>query len=146
LTTRTYLAFDYGTKRIGIAVGRSGTRQAQPLETVSVRGGRPDWARITRLITEWQPDAFVVGLPLNMDDTDNDLTEPARRFGRQLAGRYNLAVHMVDERLTTRAATDALWEAGASGQRLRAGLDPVAAQLILETFLNEQDGVAGERE
>ncbi len=134
---RTYLGFDYGEKHIGVAVGRTPTALAQALTTVSVHRGRPDWDRIARLIAEWRPDALVVGLPLNMNDSDNDMTRAARRFGNRLQDRYNLPVHMVDERLTSRVATEILVEAGVPYRRRKARLDKLAAQTILQAFLNE---------
>jgi len=136
-SARTFLGFDYGTKHVGVAVGGSASGLAEGLGNVSVRGGEPDWTRISRLISEWQPDALVVGLPLNMDDTDNNMTRAARRFGQWLRDRYNLPVHMVDERLTTRVATDLLIEAGVPYRRRKARLDRLAARTILQAFLDE---------
>lgn len=134
------LGFDYGTKRIGIAVGQTLTGHASPLATVSARDGKPDWPAISRLIAEWRPAALVVGLPTHMDGGEHELTARARRFGNQLAGRYNLPVHTVDERLTSHEAEQMLKEAGRSA---RQGVDPVAAQLILQTWLNEHTTGAG---
>ena len=130
----TLLAFDYGEKHIGVAVGQTLTRTANPLETIRVTSTNPDWDTISRIVKTWQPDALVVGLPLNMDGTEQKVTRRARRFGKQLFGRYRLPVHLVDERLTTREARDRLAFEG------RAGSDdhPVAAQIILESWLNEQ--------
>ncbi len=130
----TLLAFDYGEKNIGVAVGQTLTGTANPLETIRVTGSSPDWNAISRIVKTWQPDALVVGLPLNMDGTEQKVTRRARRFGNQLFGRYQLPVHLVDERLTTREARDRLASEG------RAGSDdhPVAAQIILESWLNEQ--------
>ncbi len=134
---RTYLGFDYGEKHTGVAVGRTPTGLAQALTTVAVHRNRPDWDHISRLIAEWRPDALVVGLPLNMNDSDNDMTRAARRFGNRLQDRYNLPVHMVDERLTSRVATEILVEAGVPYRRRKARLDKLAAQTILQAFLNE---------
>jgi len=130
----TLLAFDYGEKNIGVAVGQTLTGTANPLETIRVSGSSPDWDAISRIVMTWQPDALVVGLPLNMDGTEQKVSRRARRFGNQLLGRYRLPVHLVDERLTTREARDRLASEG------RAGRDdhPVAAQIILESWLNEQ--------
>lgn len=134
----TYLGFDYGEKYIGVAVGRSETGLAHPLDTVAGHHGEPDWPHITRLVEEWKPQALVVGLPLNMDDTENPLTLKARRFGNRLHGRYNLPVHMVDERLTSNAARAALTEAGVPAKRHKAQLDKLAAQTILQAFLDAE--------
>ena len=130
----TLLAFDYGEKNIGVAVGQTLTGTANPLETIRVAGSSPDWDAISRMVKTWKPDALVVGLPLNMDGTEQKVTRRARRFSDQLFGRYRLPVHLVDERLTTREARDRLAAEG------RAGSDdhPVAAQIILESWLNEQ--------
>jgi putative Holliday junction resolvase len=130
---QTLLAFDYGEKHIGVAVGQTLTGTASPLETVRVTSSSPDWNAISRIVKTWQPGALVVGLPLNMDGSEQGVTRRARRFGNQLLGRYRLPVHLVDERLTTREARDRLVSTG------RAGSDdhPVAAQIILESWLNE---------
>lgn len=125
------LGFDFGTRRIGTALGQRITGTARPLATVAVRDGRPDWDAIGRLVAQWRPEAVVVGLPLNMDGTAQEMTARARRFGRQLEGRYGVAVHLVDERLSTREAARRLEEAG----RPVTELDPLAAAIILETWL-----------
>ena len=139
-TPSTYLAFDYGEKYIGTAVGRRHSRQAQSLTTLRGSAQNPDWVRISRLIQEWRPDALVVGLPLNMDGSDNPMTRAARAFGQRLRERYNLPVHMVDERLSTLVARDMLNEAGVPMRRHKARLDRLAAQTILQAFLNELPG------
>lgn len=136
-TARTYLAFDYGVKQIGVAVGSGHTGRAEAL--ANVRAGRdgPDWAHISRLIEEWRPQALVVGLPLNMDDSANAMTVAARAFGKRLQDRYNLPVHMVDERLTSVDAKNALIEAGVRFKRRKQQVDKLAAQAILQAFLND---------
>ena len=126
--TKTLIAFDFGEKRIGIAVGQTVTRTATPLETVPVRRAKPDWDAIDRLIDAWRPDAFVVGLPLNMDGTEQPVTALARRFANRLHGRSGLPVHLADERLSTREAWVRLIESGSR----RDEPDPIAAQVILE--------------
>ena len=125
----TLICFDFGEKRIGIAVGQTITATATPLETVHVRNNKPDWNRISELIDQWRPTALVVGLPLNMDGTRQLMTDLADAFARQLENRYHLPVHLVDERLSTIEAK----------HRLRdiENLDPVAAQIILESWLSE---------
>jgi putative Holliday junction resolvase len=143
---RTLLGFDYGKRRIGVAVGQEITATASPVETVPAKEGKPDWAAITRLIQEWRADALVVGLPLNMDDTEQEMTRAARRFANQLKGRYHLPVYMADERLTSYAAEHMLDEPLPNG-KLRSRrqprqrdeqIDHLAAQLILTTFFNQQ--------
>ena len=137
---RTLLAFDFGEKRIGTAIGQTVTRTATALDTVPVRRTKPDWAAIDRLIDTWKPDALVVGLPLNMDGTEQWITAHARRFAKRLHDRSGLPVHLADERLSTREAWTRLIE---SGER-RDGPDPVAAQVILEGWFAEH-GDAGTR-
>lgn len=132
------LGFDYGEKSIGVAVGQTQTRQAQPLTTVAVRNREPDWSTVSKLIGEWRPFALVVGLPLNMDDSENWMTAAAKKFGNRLSGRYNLPVHMVDERLTSVTAKNALIEAGLAISRANKGkVDQLAAQTLLQAFLDE---------
>lgn len=140
---RTLLGFDYGMRRIGVAVGQEITATASPVETVKAVDGKPDWKSITRLINDWQADALVVGLPLNMDGTEQEMTVAARRFVNRLKGRYQLPVFMIDERLSSIAAEEIL-NNPISGKRKKpkqqaAVLDQVAAQLILTTFFNQQD-------
>jgi putative Holliday junction resolvase len=132
----TLLGFDFGQKKIGVAVGQTITGTATPLTTLRNRGRTPDWPAIEALIREWQPDAAVVGLPHNMDDTEEEtLAEPVRRFARQLEGRFRIPGHLIDERLTTLAAHAALGiPRGASRSELDK-LDAYAAKLILETWL-----------
>lgn len=131
----TLLSFDYGSHKIGIAVGQTLTCSANPLTTLGNPGGKPDWQGIGRLIAEWQPDALVVGHPFEMTDREANNAEPAKRFARQLAGRYHLPVHMMDERLTTREAWSDL---GADASRNPLLVDAYAAKLILETWLKSQ--------
>ena len=137
MTARVFLAFDYGEKYIGVAVGSRHLRLAEAVTTLRGSAQNPDWERISRLIAEWKPDAFVVGLPLNMDETPNPMTRAARAFGQRLNDRYNLPVHMVDERLSTLTARNILNEAGVPMRRHKSKLDRIAAQTILQAFLNE---------
>ncbi|HHI76454.1 MAG TPA: Holliday junction resolvase RuvX [Gammaproteobacteria bacterium] len=131
----TLLGFDYGSHKIGVAVGQTLTRSANPLTTLSHRRGRPDWDAIGALIAEWQPQALVVGHPFEMTDREANNAEPAKRFARQLQGRYHLPVHLADERLTTRAA----WlDLGAEAARDPLKVDAWAAKLILETWLGDR--------
>lgn len=138
MTRGTFLGFDYGRRHTGVAVGSRHTGQAQGLTQLAAHGQEPDWAGIERLIQEWRPEALVVGLPLNMDGSPNPLTRAARAFGEALQARYNLPVHMVDERLSTRTATDALLEAGIPLKRHKRQIDRRAAQTILQAFLNDE--------
>jgi putative Holliday junction resolvase len=140
MASNTFLAFDYGKKYIGVAVGSRHSRLAEALTTLRGSAKNPDWVRVSQLIEEWQPVALVVGLPLNMDGSANPMTRAARAFGQRLKDRYNLPVHMVDERLSTLVARDILNEAGVPMRRHKSSLDKVAAQTILQAFLNELPG------
>ena len=140
MKSATYLGFDYGSKRIGIAVGNTVSLSATALDTIRVKNDQPDWDHISRLIAEWQPDALIVGWPIQMDNSDNPVTPRARRFGNQLHGRYNLPVHHVDERLSTHVALSEIREAGYNNQRSRGLVDSYAAREILQTFLNGLTG------
>ncbi len=131
----SYLGFDYGTRRIGIAVGQEITRTATGVETLQSVNNKPDWAGITRLIGDWQPAALVVGLPLNMDDSENPRTALVKRFCNQLRERYKLPVHTMDERLSTIEAQHLLAQ---SGSKRGQDSDKLAAQLILQSWLEQQ--------
>ena len=124
MPTRSFLAFDFGTRRVGVAVGNTLLQRAQPLKTVAAEGDAR-FAALAALIEEWQPDALVVGVPFHPDGAEHENTLRARRFARQLHGRFRLTVHEVDERYTT---TEAL----ALGA---ADADAAAAALILDQFL-----------
>jgi putative Holliday junction resolvase len=130
----TLLGFDYGTAKIGIAVGQTETGTANPLTTLRAVRQKPDWERIGRLIDEWLPQALVVGLPYDMDDSEAEIAPLARRFARQLEGRYRLPVYLADERLTSQVARLELGR----GVKKYDELDAIAAKLILETWLSER--------
>ncbi len=130
------LGFDFGLKRIGVAVGDVTIGVAHPLETISGESNEHRFGVIAVLIAEWQPGALVVGLPLHLDGTEHEMTLRCRRFSRQLEGRFGLPVVLVDERLTSEAASQDLREMGIGGRRQKAMLDQVAAQLILQTYLD----------
>jgi putative Holliday junction resolvase len=130
------LGFDYGVRKIGVAVGQTVTCTATPLRTLPARDEKPDWDAIGQLIRDWQPEALVVGLPYQMDDLEAPVAARARRFARQLEGRYRLPVFFADERLTTREAQRQL---GRDAQRDALRVDAMAARLILETWLCDRD-------
>ena len=137
---RRLLAFDFGTRRIGVASGQEMLGTGQPLAMLAARDGIPDWQQIEALLAEWQPDIVLVGLPLNMDDTENDMCARARTFGKRLHGRYHVTVEMVDERLTSYEAKGEVMAGGGSRDFGRHGVDDRAAVLILETWCREQAG------
>lgn len=121
------MAFDFGTTRIGVAIGQRITGTATPLSVIRARDGIPDWQEIDRLVAEWRPAVFVVGLPINMDGTDSDMSAAATKFSRRLTGRYGIATELMDERLSTFEAK----EFDNPDQ-----VDAIAAKLILETWLS----------
>jgi len=135
----TLLAFDFGLRRIGVAIGTTRLGTARPLTTIDAEATSRRFAAIGALIDEWQPDRLVVGIPLHADGTPHELTVRARRFARQLAGRHGLPVIEVDERYTTEIARSALREAGHGGRSERALRDAVAAQIILQAYLDRPD-------
>tara|TARA_A100001037_G_scaffold279068_1_gene280542 strand:- start:2493 stop:2885 length:393 start_codon:yes stop_codon:yes gene_type:complete len=122
------LAFDFGLKHIGVAVGQLITKTATGITTIRAKSGRPIWEDMDKLIATWDPTLLIVGLPLNMDDTESEFTVEARRFAKQLDKRFGLPVKMVDERLTTREAMS----------RNAKKSHEISAILIAETWLNEQ--------
>ena len=132
--TGTVLAFDFGTKRIGVAVGDFETRLAHPLTLIAAAENRARFAAIERLIADWRPALLVVGLPAHADGTEHPVGRLARRFAQRLQGRFALRTELVDERLTSSEAESMLRAAGARGARLKARLDAVAAQRILEAY------------
>lgn len=128
---QSLMGFDYGTRKIGVAAGQALTGSATPLEAIACRNGRPDWARIEEVLNEWRPELLVVGLPLNMDGSESESSRKARRFARQLAGRFELPARMVDERLSTREARERLGPAARKGPDPR--VDSLAAVLLIES-------------
>jgi len=138
---RLILGFDFGTRRIGVAVGNELTASARALAPLPARDGIPDWHQVSRLIEEWQPDLFVVGLPLNMDDTESVMSTRARKFGKRLFGRYGIPCEMADERGSTREAKTIAHDAGHRGNYRDDGVDGLAAVLIVEGWLADQEGL-----
>ncbi len=136
---QSVLGFDFGTKKAGVAIGQRITATAAPLSPLMMRDGIPDWTLMERLIKEWQPHALLVGLPLNMDDTESELSHLARKFARRLQARFNLPVFMVDERLTSRAARDLLDEVAERRKGKKPSLDSTAAVLMIESWLAQPD-------
>ncbi|MGI3128765.1 Holliday junction resolvase RuvX [Halopseudomonas pachastrellae] len=136
---RRAMAFDYGTRQIGVAVGQTLTGSAEPLTNLRARDGVPDWDQLARLIREWQPNVLVVGLPLNMDGSASDMSERAARFARRLNGRFQLPVETVDERLSTFEAKQHLKDQGRTPSSYRDDpVDSLAAALLLQTWLSSQ--------
>lgn len=129
MSNQTLLCFDCGIKRIGTAVGQTITSTATALEILKMINNKPDWNNITRLINEWGPDLLIVGKPYQLDGSRQEMTDIAERFSRQLEGRYQIKVEMIEEQLSSYEARREL--------KSTYDLDAVAARLILETWLSE---------
>ena len=128
------LAFDFGEKRIGVAVGDLELRIAHPLSTIAAEDNAARFAQISAMIDEWKPSRLVVGLPMHADGTEHEMSRLARRFANRLHGRVGLKVELVDERLTSVAAESRLREAGVRSDRIEAALDAAAASEILAAY------------
>ena len=134
---RTILGFDFGTKSIGAAVGQDLTGTASPLEALRARDGIPDWNEVGKLFSEWKPDLVVVGLPLNMDGTEQLMTFRARKFGNRLRERFRTEVKFQDERLTTKSSREELFAGGGASRLEKGRVDSCSAVLILEEWMEE---------
>jgi len=135
--TKCYLCFDFGLKRFGAAVGNDLLKQGKELSPLKARDGIPNWEQIENLEREWLPDIFVVGLPLNMDGSESDMSRRARKFGKRLKGRFNKPVEMVDERLSSYEAKHQVLEHSSHGVDFgKHSVDGAAACLILETWFS----------
>jgi len=131
------MGFDYGTSWIGTAIGQTQTCTASPLQGVRVINNKPEWQVIAKLIETWQPSKLIVGLPTSMLDKESAMTEKAKRFSRQLEGRFHIKTELTDERLTTREAWQIV-EDSAQGRVVKQDIDCIAAVLITENWLNQQ--------
>lgn len=130
------LAFDFGTRRIGVAVGETLLGSARPLTTIDAADNMRRFDAIGRLIAEWQPACLVVGLPLALDGSEHEMTARSRRFANQLRGRFGLPVELADERLSSAIAEGRLAERGAKPSRNKAAIDSEAAAVILQTWFD----------
>ena len=133
------LAFDFGLARIGVAVGQSITSTASPLETLAAKQGVPDWSKIESLILTWKPNLLLIGEPINMDTSDQLITKKARKFANQLHGRFGLKTELMDERLSSVAAREEIFEYGGYNKLKKTKIDSVAAALILESWFSVQN-------
>lgn len=134
----TWLAFDFGLRRIGVAVGQTMTGTANPLDIVRHGSDRPDWDHIRRIVAEWRPAGFVVGLPLDAAGGETPMSGRARAFGAQLATEFGVPVAWCDERLSSQAAGQRFADrraAGAARRKDAAQLDAMAAAIFLENWL-----------
>lgn len=130
----TVIAFDFGTSSIGCAVGQSITGTAQSLPVFKAQDGIPQWAQIEKCLLEWKPDMLVVGLPLNMDGTEQPLTLRAKKFANRLHGRFGIPVQLQDERLTTTEARSEIFSRGGYRALKKGKVDGISACLILESW------------
>ncbi|HHF7373476.1 Holliday junction resolvase RuvX [Legionella bozemanae] len=134
-----YIGFDFGYKRIGVAVGQQLTRSASPLATLSARRGIPDWNAVAKVIAEWSPQALIVGIPTCIDGSELYTTSAARRFAKELHKRFSLSVHLVDERLSTVEAREQLFAQGGYRKIKQSEVDSIAACVILEQWLQHPE-------
>jgi len=132
------IAFDFGTKSIGVACGQSVTGTASELEPIPAKDGIPNWLTIENLLAEWQPDIAIIGLPLNMDDSESDFCLRCRKFANRIHGRFGVAIELFDERLTTKLAKEEARERGHDGAYGNNPVDSIAARILLESWFSTQ--------
>src|SRR5690606_5155115 len=133
---KTILAFDYGTQNIGLAVGQDLTRTADELPPLKAKDGIPNWDAVATLLADWRADLAIVGLPLNMDGSESELSTRARKFANRLHGRFGIKVDLVDERLSTFSAKGEAMGRGHRGNYARKPVDSIAARLLLEAWFD----------
>ncbi len=138
MKSRTIIAFDFGTRSIGAAIGQEITGTARPLASFKAQDGTPDWQKVEKLLREWQPDLVVVGLPLNMDGTEQPVTAQARKFANRLHGRFGVQVALHDERLSTVEAKSHLFDTGGFRALDKGSVDAASAVVILESWFDQQ--------
>ncbi len=139
--TQLVLGFDFGTTRIGLAIGQSLTASANPIDPIRARDGKPDWDSLDTVIQHWQPNVLVVGIPLNMDGTISEMARRARKFANRIQDRYQLPCFLCDERLTTAEAKRIHLDAGGGTNFKQESVDGLAAQLILQDWFNSPDRI-----
>ncbi|MCU4364523.1 Holliday junction resolvase RuvX [Acinetobacter variabilis] len=137
----TIMAFDFGTQKMGMAVGQSLIESANPLPLFPMKDGIPNWDELLKIVKSHQPGLFLVGLPLNMDDSESELSTRARKFARRLRHQTNIETLMVDERLTTREARDELDHYQAQGRGKKLSADSIAAALLIESWYRHPVGL-----
>ncbi len=138
MKNRTIIAFDFGTHSIGAAIGQEITGTARALSSFKANEGSPNWVLIEKLLQEWQPDLVIVGLPLNMDGTEQPVTAQARKFANRIHGRFGVPVELHDERLTTVEARSHLFDHGGFKALNKGRVDSVSAVIILESWFEQQ--------
>ncbi|WP_159124353.1 Holliday junction resolvase RuvX [Acinetobacter variabilis] len=137
----TIMAFDFGRQKMGMAVGQSLIESANPLPLFPMKDGIPNWDELLKIVKSHQPGLFLVGLPLNMDDSESELSTRARKFARRLRHQTNIETLMVDERLTTREARDELDHYQAQGRGKKLSADSIAAALLIESWYRHPAGL-----
>lgn len=140
-TPNMIMAFDFGTQKMGMAVGQSMIESANPLALFPMKDGIPNWDELLKIIRQYQPNLFLVGLPLNMDDTESELSARSRKFARRLRHQTNIETLMVDERLTTREARGELEHYQAQGRGKKLAADSIAAALFIESWYRNPEGL-----
>lgn len=130
-----FIGFDFGYKRIGVAVGLKLTKTASPLQTINAKQGVPDWQIIAKIIATWFPKALIVGVPTCIDGSEQYTTKPAKKFAKTLETKFALPVYLVDERLSTIEARERLFKIGGFKKIQKTAVDSVAACVILEQWL-----------
>ncbi|MBD8009381.1 MULTISPECIES: Holliday junction resolvase RuvX [Acinetobacter] len=138
---QTIMAFDFGTQKMGMAVGQSLIASTNPLALFPMKDGIPNWDELLKIVKSHQPGLFLVGLPLNMDDSESELSTRARKFARRLRHQTNIETWMVDERLTTREARDELDHYQAQGRGKKMSADSIAAALLIESWYRHPAGI-----
>ncbi|UNH39516.1 Holliday junction resolvase RuvX [Moellerella wisconsensis] len=137
MSGRTIIAFDFGTKSIGAAIGQEITRTARALTSFKAKNGIPEWSQIEQIIKEWQPNLVIVGLPLNMDGSDQLVTNQARKFANRLHGRFGVQIELHDERLSTVEARANLFDSGGFRALDKGNVDSASAVIILESWFEK---------
>ena len=135
------MAFDFGTQKMGMAVGQSMIESANPLALFPMKDGIPNWDELLKIVKQYQPNLFLVGLPLNMDDTESELSARSRKFARRLRHQTNIETLMVDERLTTREARGELEQYQSQGRGKKLAADSIAAALFIESWYRNPEGL-----
>ena len=128
------MAFDFGTKNIGIAIGQEITNSSQTFYTVKANEGEPEWTQLDKVVFDWNPKLFIVGDPLNFDGSESDMKEKSDKFSNQIQKKYKIPVKLVDERLTTKEAKERIKEEVSMSFRSSADIHQVSAQIILESW------------
>ena len=135
------MAFDFGTQKMGMAIGQSLIESANPLALFPMKDGIPNWDELLKIVKQYQPNLFLVGLPLNMDDSESELSARSRKFARRLRHQTNIETFMVDGRLTTREARGELENYQSQGRGKKLSADSIAAALLIESWYRNPEGI-----